>query len=564
MIQEIFLPEKIGNRRLLAKRILGISIQEDVVTVAQVFAKPAKSFVEGLYKQAIEPGTDETSDARTVDAIKKVLAQIKKFDQIRVAIPAALVLFKEIELPFIDQEKIRMVLDYEIESMLPFDLNDAVIDFIITKTNPTKSSSQLLVAAIRNQDLQNILSLYHQAGIEPEEITVDLFSLYGLYEQIPEYTKLPHATALVDLGAYSTRIAFLDNGALRLTRSMQRGMQTVFKAISDELNMPIEQVEMKLSNTGLLVHGDDGFVRSAQKHVINFLNDIQFTLNSFSLKLNFYDGVSKILFFGQTDLVRDLMAFSSDTLQIPCETFTCKKLFENKDIKNKLKEQPDHWSLYSLSLGTAIPSQKQSSFTLRRKSFALAYKGLVIKQLLTAVVCISTILLTIGINGYLDIRSLQQEAEKREAREITRIKNSGIFSRNSFPKKPTLQGLVRESERLVQEKRTLWEPFAQQGGARPLEVLLELTRMINKKQFDTTIESLEFTTDRAKRIPIIQVSGYFRSKTGSDHFIHFKDFENHRFKDSTLLKLVEDIDPRPGGDEKGVKFIAKLTLHDEK
>lgn len=562
MMLEIFFPEKIGQKRILSKRILGIALQEDVVTITQVFAKPSKTLVEGFYKQIIEPGTDETADTRTIDAIKKAIAQVKKFDQIRVAVPASMVLFKEIELPFIDQEKIRMVLDYEIESMLPFDLNEAVIDFIITKSNPTKNSSQLLVAAIRNQDLQNILALYHQAGFEPEEVTVDLFSLYGLYEQIPEYTKLPHATALVDLGGYSTRIAFLNNGELRLTRSMQRGMMTVFKAIGDELSMPIEQVALKLSNTGLLVHGDDGFVRSAQKHMINFLNDIQFTLNAFSLKLSFYDGVSKILFFGQTDLIRDLMAFSSDTLQIPCETFNGKKIFENTSIKNKLKEQPDHWSLYSLSLGTAIPSEKQGLFNLRRKTFALVYKRLVIHQLVTAVACILVVLLTVGGNGYFDVRRLEQEAERRETREIERLKNSGIFSRNSFPKRPTLQNLVRDSQRTVDEKQALWEPFIQQR-TRPLEVLLELTRIINKKQFDTKIESVDFTIDRTKRMPIIETSGYFKSKTGSDHFINFKDFEN-RFKDSPLLKLVDDIDARQAFEEKGVKFMAKLTLHEEK
>ena len=560
MLLEIFLPEKIGRQRILSKRILGIALQEGVVTVTQVFAKSSKTLVQAFYKQSVEPGSDEALDARTIDAIKKAIAQTKKSDHIRVAIPASMVLFKELELPFIDREKIRMVLDYEVESMLPFDLNDAVIDFIITQSNHEKKTSQVLVAAIRNQDLTNILSLYHQAGLQPEEITVDLFSLYGLYQQIPEYTKLPHATALVDLGAHSTRIAFLDNGQLRLTRSMPRGIATVFNAIGDELSMPVEQVALKLSSAGLLVHGDDNFVRSAQKHVINFLNDIQFTLNSFSLKLSFYDGVSKILFFGQVDQIRDLMAFSSNTLQIPCEIFDGKKIFENKAIKNKLKEQPTNWPLYALSLGTAIPSEQQNTFDLRRKSFALVHKNLITQQLITAAIGIVAILLTVGMNGYLDVRALEQAAEKREASEIARIKNSGIFAKNTFPKKPTLQGLVRDTERLAQEKKALWEPFVRQR-VRPLEVFLELTRIINKKQFDTTIDEVDFVTDRAKQIPSIEVSGYFRSKTGSDHFKYFTDFEN-RFKESNLLRL-NDIITRPAA-ENGVKFTAKLTLHDEK
>lgn len=562
MLLEIFLPEKIGRKRILAKRILGIALQEQAVYITQVHAKRSSTVVEALYKQTIEPGTDETIETRTADAIKKAVAQVKKFDRIRIAIPASMVLFKELELPFIDHEKIRMVLDYEVESMLPFDLNDAVIDFIITKVNHEKKTSQLLVAAIRNQDLQSVLDLYHQAGIDPEEVTIDLLSLYGLYQQIPEYTKLPHATAIIDLGAYSTRIAFLDNGELRLTRSLQRGMMTVFKAISDDLGVSIEHVMLKLSTMGLLGHGDDVFTRSAQKHVINFLNDIQFTLNSFSLKLNFYDGVSKLLFFYNTEQIKDLMLFSTDTLQIPCEVFDGKKIFGNAAIKNKLKQKLDNWAPYSLSLGTSIPSVQQDLFNLRRKGFSFVYKDLLTKQLIAAAIGAFALILCVSVNGYLDIRSLEKEATKRELVEINRIKNSGIFTKNAFPKKPVLQNLVRETQKLAQDKQSLWEPFVQ-SKIHPLEILLELTQIINKKQFDATINSVDFVIDKNKQMPIIEVSGYFKSKTGSDHFIHFtKEFEN-RFKDSILLKLIDDIDTRQA-EENGVKFTAKLTLHEEK
>jgi len=556
MIKEIFLPVKFGHRRILSQRIVGLSIQEDAVTAAYVYASGSKTTVERLLIEPIETGADDTLTTRTVQAIKKILGNIKNYQQLRISIPASLVLFKELEVPFLDSEKIRMVLDYEIESMLPFSLHEAIIDFIITKQNKAQGSSQILVAVIRSGDLQSVLDIYTQAGLEPEAITIDLFSLYGLYLQIPEYRNIPHASALVDLGNHMTRIAFLKDGELRLTRYIQRGISTVFRAISDETGVPIDQVSLKLSTQGIASLPDDAFGRSVQKHFINFLNDVQFTLNSFSLKLNYYDGVGKIIFIGKTAVIKDFMSYCNDTLQIPCEAFDCKKIFENKSIKNKIKDFINQWSLYSVALGTALPPEDHSSFNLRRKTFELSHHGLIIKQLITACCILIAMVTAIGITGYFQITKLQAHATKIEQAEIDKLKKSGIFPRDKFPKKPTLANVVREADKYIKEKVEMWEPFTRQGVG-PLEILLELTRILNKKQFDTTINSVDIKSGKEKSSMAIEVDGYFKSKTGDSHFTYFNELLN-RFKESSLLKL-DETDER-GAEEKGVKFLLKLSL----
>ena len=62
-----------------------------------------------------------------------------------------MVIFKDLTLQLSDPDKIRMVLDYEIEPMLPFSIHDATIDFIVTKTQKDPQQTTVLVAAIRNQ-----------------------------------------------------------------------------------------------------------------------------------------------------------------------------------------------------------------------------------------------------------------------------------------------------------------------------------------------------------------------------------------------------------------------------
>lgn len=569
MIKEIFLPEMLGTRRILAQRIIGIACHDTHVTLALVHAKHGKNIVEHLKQQALTPGTEQNLADRTAQALKQMMSGIKSYDLIRACIPASIVVFKELQLQFSDPEKIRMVLDYEIETMLPFSINEAIVDFIITKKESDQKTTQILVAAVRTQDLQNHLSIYEKADIDPSTITIDLFALYSLYQQIPEYRSLPNASALVEFDAHTTRIALVQAGQLRLTRYIPRGLTTVLKLISEETLMSSEEILKKLTSGGIRSLGDETLTRIVQKHFVLLLNEIQFTLNSFSLKLGFYDGVGKILFTGQGHTIPDLMTFCSDTMQLPCELFNCRKLFENSTFKDKVSEPINDWAQFSTALGVALPSPDQQNFDLRRKQFAFHHKNLAIQQIITVGILVVAIFTAIGINGYVDIARLSSRITSFEAKEVERLRSDNILTAAQIASKSTFVSVVKEAERIVQQKFETWAPIIQKP-MQPLELLLEITRIIDKKQFDVTIKEVTFTTlekqwGRAENdvdksdigTPKIEIEALFKSKNG-DHFTAFAPFES-RFKESNLLRLVEAIEPTPAPDG-GVDFTAKLIL----
>ncbi len=566
MIKEIFLPEKIGTHRILAQHIVGLALHDDAVRLALVYAKRHKNILEFLKEEKIEAGPAETYTDRAAQAIKKIIGTISAYNYVRICIPASIVIFKELQLQFSDPEKIRMVLDYEIETMIPFAINEAIVDFIITKTSKDQGT-QVLVAAVRSQDLQAHLSIYEKAGVDPAHITIDLFSLYGLFQQIPQYHSLPNAVALVEFSHENTRVAFIQDGQLRLTRYIQRGMASITKFISDETKLSPEEVEKKLAAAGLYGLNDEVLARSMQKHFVLLLNEVQFTLNSFSLKLNYYEGISKVLFTGYVHTIPNFMEFCSNTIQLPCEIFDCKKLFDTKHIKNKVKSPIDHWNIFTNALGAAIPSPAQELFDLRRKQFAFQRHSLLVKQLAMAVFIIIAMLTGIGIKGFIDLHKLSNEARMFELREINRIKTEDIFTKEQFPRNASLATVVREAERIVRDKLDVWAPFAQQR-MRPLDLWLELTRIINRKQFDVSIKEIVFTTQERNwekekdgspkkdaGIPKLEVEGIFKSKTG-DHFVDFIPLEN-RFRDSTILKVIEPIETTPAD---GVNFSVRMRL----
>ncbi|MBX9831325.1 pilus assembly protein PilM [Candidatus Babeliales bacterium] len=560
MIKKIFFPAKVGSRRLYPEYILGVSIDEHKVYGALVYAKSSQSSIENLFEQDIEKQENNTQEQATAQALKKLVSSIKNYDQLNVAIPSSIVVFKELEVPFIDEDKIRMVLEYEIEEKLPFSVNDAVVDFIITKKNKSLNTSQILVAAVRNQDLQSIIDIYTAADIAPHHITIDLFALYGLYLQMPEFNNNEETNALIELDLHSSRISLIHHNELRMTRHVPRGIATVAQEVSKEINMPIEKTLEKLFKFGLKPTGDDAFDKSLQQHMINFFYDIQFTLNSFSLKLTSYKGINKLLFCGQAVTINNLMRFCGDLLQLPCIIFDPSNIFTNKSIKKKrFKQETIEWHEYATVLGVALVPPAHEHFDLRRKKFELIDYSLIKKQLVAGFVLMLVLFTTISVQGYFQINALATTANDLESHEIGKIID--MIPRQDRPRTKQLNPVIARAEKVLNEKIELWAPFKKER-IQPLEILLELTSIMDNKLFMIDVEGITIdTAARGSDTLKVEVDGYFKSKKGTgSHFAEFTELQR-RFDSSNLLKPAKYTE-HPAG-EKGIQFNVELKKHDE-
>lgn len=554
MMRNIFLPEKIGSRRLFTQRMLSIMVQDNYVRGVVVILKPGSSIVENLIEIPLAQGADESLVKSPADALIELIKKAGKIDTICITIPATMAVIKELDVPFIDLDKIRLIIESEIEPLLPFSLEEAIVDFSVTKSNKDLQSSQVLAVALRKQDLQNILDPYEQCGIKVHAVTIDLFATYGLYQRIPTYHDLPGSTALVDVGMQGTRINFLQNNQLKLTRYIAKGLDLILEHISKETALTPSQVLAHIQANGMLAtETQPGLEKIIQKHIITFFNDIQFTLNSFSLKLNYYDGVSKILFMGQVASIPNFTQYSTDLLQIPCELFDPRKIFDIKYIKNNVPKETLQWEAFINPLGAALAPEGFDNFNLRRKELAFFDSDLALKQLYSCAFLLLITFITIGFIGYSQIAQLRGVAHALEQDQVARLKM--LLPKKERSKTISLQALFRKVEDVVKEKNTLWAPFSQ-TRTNPLEVLLETTQTFDTSQFKLDTE--EFTlSEKSAGNPIIELKGYFASAKGAGlHHKEWAEFED-RINESPLLMLAEPALAIPAA-ERGIEFTVKL------
>ncbi len=556
MLKQIFLPEFFKNKRIYSQTIVSYYLEEKKVSAVKVLATRTQTIIKKADTKNFNLNNKKEYKDEIINSIKEISSSFGSYDQAFISIPTGIVILKELEIPFIEEDKIRMVLDYEIEDQLPFSIKEATIDFTITSQNNVEKKSKLLVAAVRNKDVEEILDIYKQADIDITKITLDLFSIFNLYNNIPEYKNNNIPCAIVDIGSNSTRIALIEDNILKVTRVIPKGISTIEKNITDETNLPLNKIEENLKLFGFGQSGDEKYDKSFEKHVINFFNDIQFTLNSFSLKLNMQKPLGKLIFTGSYSGIKNLSNYAKNVLQITSEIFDCKKIFSNTHVINQIDKTEINWNEYITVLGSTLPMDKLLHFNLRKGSLVGDENRLIFKQIFAVVSLVILVIFSVITIGSIRIYTLLKQIKEVEQKESDKIYS--IFSKETkLAKNLPFKQLISRSEKILNEKLEIWGPFENQK-LKTLLILEELTKIIDKKKFDVTIDSVKIYED--EEIAKVDVEGLFKAKTdSSENWKYFPELEN-AFKMSEYLEFC---DPNAMSDNAKVeegKIIFKATL----
>ena len=533
MIKHVFLPEKIGTYFLFSKRIVGVDIGKTHINATKILVRGNTIVIEQSYEEKVEAGTPATYIKRATKALKSIFNRMGKYDEIHTALSSSLVIFKELKLPFITHDKISMIINFEVEPLLPFSINDAVVDFIITKKISAEQASEVLVAAVQKQYIAEHLAIFEAANIQPTVITVDMFALYGLFNQMPPYAKLANGIALIDLGLHATRIAFIYNKQLRFIRTLSKGIFHIAKAVSENLDIGAHEVGEDIIRFGLEKPDAPEYEQAITNTLTSFWNEINFTITSFTARMSAKKPIEKIIFLGGGAQMKGLPAFVTKNFNIPCETFQVNTITQNKNIKLKNSHVVPQATIISLS--AALPSSITMDFNLRKVEFLLIDRTLLIKQLATIVVLTLALLISLITHYTIQVKKLTREAESSEQEAIRVLQEEFTIPRED----KSLSDIIDAAEVEVKNERETWFAFSSQARASFLQYLLELTSLIDK-------ESLAFTIDR---ITIAEGTIILKAQV--------KDYEALKILERELRqsKLFSDVEPQDTP-----SFTMKITL----
>jgi Tfp pilus assembly PilM family ATPase len=129
-----------------------------------------------------------------------------------------------IDLPAGVEKKAAEVLPGELGALLPFDVEDSVVDYQVVGRD--ESTIQLMAVAAPRRIVGERLRELQSAGVDPRELAVGAASFDGLGALLGE--SLEGKTVLViDVGPASTDFAVLTNGRCTFARTVSGGLDLV-------------------------------------------------------------------------------------------------------------------------------------------------------------------------------------------------------------------------------------------------------------------------------------------------------------------------------------------------
>jgi len=470
MIKDIFIPTQIGSFYIFTERTLALKINKTEIIAAISTAHGSRRKIELLIKEPIEQDMLIEQAERTAQALTKVIERAGKYTNFVLLVPTALVLFKEISVPYMSNKKMKLVAPFEVEQLLPFPLDAAAIDSIVTQTDATTNKAQLLVAAVKHDILQAYMAPCLMAGIVPDRITTDIFELYALYEALPEYSASEAPTLLVDIGTQATQLGIIINKQLKFVRSIPKGLPYTATSTA-ETEAP---------------HLEDAAVQQA---VNKILADITFTLENFSAKRSpAMPTVERIIVAGQAVDIKGLDEYITQHMGITCSLLPINKLLYMGDTssKNGLMNE------YLIPVAASLPLQATQEFNLNQKLADASLKSSFTKQLIAAGVITLLILVMILTNSILTKRSLKNEIQAREDQAIALLKKDLNLT---IKGKKSLQEVKKLAQSEVLRKEEIWSKLSRQNRFSFLMYLQELSTRLNREALGLELRQLIISED---------------------------------------------------------------------
>src|SRR5215472_17469140 len=155
--------------------------------------------------------------------------QVKRFleqhalagDTVLSALPAHMVTWRTLFLPFRDMKKVAQTVPFELESSVPFGLDEVVVDYQVLHRD--RAGTMVLAALVQKHDLERHLQLLQEGGADPK--VVDLGPLATL-NTLNLVRDRPPTFVFLDFAPHTTTVALYRDKELAGLRTLTRSSGT--------------------------------------------------------------------------------------------------------------------------------------------------------------------------------------------------------------------------------------------------------------------------------------------------------------------------------------------------
>ncbi|MBM3894687.1 hypothetical protein FJ366_03790 [Candidatus Dependentiae bacterium] len=534
MVLSLFLPTYSKQKLFLSQKVLSLAMRDGFFVALSCIVSPNKMLVKSNtivpFNFTKEQGT--SADETAASELQKIISSLGSFDQIIITESSATSIFKEIELPFNDREKIALILEEELEPHLPFSPIEGHTGFAINDQT-TDGAYKIITATLKKNVLHELFSPYQLAHVAPTGITVDAQGIVALISATqPRANEKITLRIIVDPHENYTQLIFAQGEYLRTVKNITIGKSHLFSK-------------------------DDKLTLNTEKYA-EWIDKILFSADALGFKFA-QDQLEQSLFFMQPpeDTEQLLKNLSAKTTRA-VEVFSHEACFSKEITLEGSSTDSFDSSVYAAALGSVLLVKTENKISLTTEAVEETTARTISHNIYMFLLLIFLSASSLSFFGYQQISQLEQTLEAIEKNQLKKLSEK-------FPvqfadmRKPTLKRAISTIEDFVKEQE-----INMFGGKnlRALEFLYELTQLIDQRAFNLNVSAISFTLSEDDKSPRAALDGIFKSKTDA-HYSDFGVFEKH-LNSSKGIMLTKDTENSYSDDAHGVKFTARFKMRDSK
>ncbi len=224
------------------ERILALDIGASSVKLAEFQGSKAGGLQLERYvvgSLGLDPQSDDDRSRYIVSTLRELLASEGiKPGPVVLSVSGQSVFSRFVKLPPVEPEKVHQIVQYEAQQNVPFPINEVVWDYQLI--GGASGEVDVMLAAIKADIIEDITDCVGFSGLRPELIDVAPMALYNAVRY--NYPNLQGCTLIVDIGARSTDLVFLEEGRV-FSRSIPVAGNAITQQIMREFDLPFFEAE---------------------------------------------------------------------------------------------------------------------------------------------------------------------------------------------------------------------------------------------------------------------------------------------------------------------------------
>jgi general secretion pathway protein L len=237
-------------------------------------------------------------------------------DHVVCALPGDRISSRRLSFPFRDRRRIAAAVPFEIEGLVPFELDEFCIDWEIVSRE--RSQADVIATLAPRSEVALLLQTLSDAGIEPRILEAEglvLANLFSLFQL--EGTRL-----LADLGHRKTTLCLVIQGRPVATRTLPLAGQALTQALAKQQGLSEGEAERYKLETGVFADGLDAGGSEAHALLDRLARELVRTLGSLDAVLagSGVERIEEITLLGGTARLHRLPEYLEQRTGLPVAT----------------------------------------------------------------------------------------------------------------------------------------------------------------------------------------------------------------------------------------------------